>query len=783
MSERQRAESRKWRAALRAAALFTLPAFAVAIVLPHTPLRAPLLAELAQGVSLQAVLLFLLCAPVQFWIGAPFYRSAVASLRHGSASMDVLVSLGTLAAFVYSALSIALAFSAPPPAEGEEREPPAHFFETSAMLVTFVLLGRTLEAAAKGEASDAVQRLISAHPAQALLCLPDGPAWREQLVDSKLLHVGDVVKVVTGASVPCDGEVVAGSEGEVDESLVTGESLPVPKRPGAKVVGGSVLVDGLLYVRAERVGEETLLAQVAGLVAEAQGSKAPMQLLADRIAGVFVPAIVALAMLTFFVWYTCCELQLVPHEWMVHSSPGLFAFLFANAVLVVACPCALGLATPTAVMVGTGVGARLGVLIKSGAALEKMRGVTAVVFDKTGTVTEGKMQVADFRVAPAAGRSREQASGELWSVLLCCERGSGHPIAKALSTYASAVQHAKTLGPAERVKSEAGRGLRCVVQGREAVVGKRDYVLQALGPGGEAQLEAVAGLDGRGYTTVYVAVGGRVVGGVALADKVRAEAAGVVAALQAAGVRVAMLTGDNPSTAHAVAHQVGIPPADVRAEVLPHEKGEVVQALQAEGFVVAMVGDGLNDSVALAQADAGVALGGGADVALEAADVVLVRPDLTLLYTALHLSRATFRRIVWNYVWAMGYNITAVPLAAGVFFPLTHTSIHPAVAGLAMAFSSVSVVVSSLLLKRYQPPTLDQARSGGGKGRVKGKEGGSWWRRWWRAREGRTLVASSSPEPDDTDIELAPLSSSASSASLLGPHLLARRPSSGLAAH
>eukprot|EP00293_Proteomonas_sulcata_P015879 CAMPEP_0184294430 /NCGR_PEP_ID=MMETSP1049-20130417/5628_1 /TAXON_ID=77928 /ORGANISM="Proteomonas sulcata, Strain CCMP704" /LENGTH=1275 /DNA_ID=CAMNT_0026602715 /DNA_START=545 /DNA_END=4372 /DNA_ORIENTATION=- len=688
----QAKESRRWRRRLAQAIAFTLPAFLIAMPLENVePFESILMTKVFNGVTLQAVLLWALCTPVQFCIGSPFYSAAIKSLSHGSASMDVLVMLGTLAGYIYSCVTILIAAVNP-------NFEPTHYFEGSAFLITFVLLGRTLEASAKGEASDALSALMRLAPSTATVIVSDDSekGYKEEEVRLEMLQVGDVIKVVSGGRVPCDGRCLKGTDSMIDESLVTGESAPVSKAPEDKVVGGSVVIDGYLKMKATRVGSDTFLAQVVKLVADAQASKAPIQLIADRIAGVFVPTIVAISVLTFTVWYTCCCFHLVPEEWILMGKPFLFSFLFGNAVLVVACPCALGLATPTAVMVGTGIGARLGILIKGGAVLETLHKVTAVALDKTGTLTLGQMTVSSAVIVSGSSESR------VWTYLASAEQGSKHPIARAIGNHSATVQGCQTL-PVSNVKSIAGKGLECEIDGVHVEVGKSSWIKSRTSDDGWKQLED---LEDHGHTTVYVAADGMVIGGLALADVVKDEAYEVIQNLKDAGIKVLMLTGDNRSTAISVANEVGIEDCNVTADVVPQLKSDEIERLQAEGHVVAMVGDGVNDSIALAKADIGIALGAGADVAVEAADVVLIHNNLNDVYTAMDLSRKTVRRIQWNYFWAMAYNLTAVPVAAGVLYPFTRTTIPPAVAGLAMAMSSVSVVLSSLCLRLYKPPAL-----------------------------------------------------------------------------
>ena len=740
---RQR-EAARWRGLFLRAAALTLPAFLIAK--PLANVSPAMHARVLGPVTLRIALLFLLTAPVQFGVGRCFYSAAWRSLRHGAATMDMLVVVGTTAAFFSSLISLLAAAIDP------SHTPFVHF-ETSAMIVTFVLGGRSLEATAKGEAADAVSALMRLRPSRAIRVVKGAGraegaggwgAEEEEEVDAEALCEGDEVRVPLGARVPVDGLVLPGGAAAVDESLITGESGGVEKRAGDGVVGGSVVLAGALRMRCARIGEDTFLAQVVRLIEEAQASKAPIQATADRVAAVFVPAILVLAALTFVAWYAACLVGRVPPALVTAGSPAIFALLFANAVLVVACPCALGLATPTAVMVGTGVGARLGVLIKSGAALEMLHRVSVVCLDKTGTLTHAALSVLAARLFPApdAPLDPAQHAAELWAAVALAEDAALHPAAAALRAHAGTVPGARAHA-AGAVVSDAevlvGRGVRARVAPRGAppqtvLVGSAAWVRGELAAGGAGEKEEeeeeeeeqaaawreVEAMRADGGMTVVCVARGAAAGGalrleaaVGLADRVRPEAARLVGALRRRwGVRVVMLSGDSRAAALAVARAVGIDAGDVAAELLPEDKAAAIRAWQTGGGAgararVAMVGDGVNDAVAMAQADVGVALGAGADVALETAEVVLVRNDLAAVATALDLSRATLRRILLNYAWALGYNLLAVPAAAGAFFPWTHASLPPAAAGACMALSSLSVLLSSLALRFYSPPHLD----------------------------------------------------------------------------
>ena len=615
-------------------------------------------------------LLLALATPVQFWVGAPFHRGFLRDLRYGSASMSTLVSIGTNAAYFGS-----LALTVWPRAwlAGLGPAPVATYYDTASVVITLVVLGRWLEAQARGRTGEAIRRLVSLSPRTARV-LRDG---LDADVPIEALIVGDLIRVRPGERVPVDGVVIEGAS-TIDESMLTGEGLPVEKRPGAALFSGTVNRTGSFVFRATRVGGDTTLARIIRLVEDAQGSRAPIQRLADRVAAAFVPLVLAIAGAAFLAW------------WLVGPAPALLhAVTSAVAVLVVACPCAMGLATPTAIMVGTGRGAERGVLIRSAEALERLHRVGTIVVDKTGTLTVGRPVVTD--VAPAAGVSPE----ELLALAAAAEQGSEHPLGEALVT------RAKELGlglPAVGdFRAISGQGVEARAGEGQVLLGSR-RLMAAHGVDTAALEPALARLAREGKTAVFVALAGRAQGVIAVADLLKPEAAATVAALARLGLTVIMLTGDARPTAAAVARQAGID--RVEAEVLPADKAGTIKALQAEGRLVAMVGDGINDAPALAQADVGIAMGGGSDVAIEAADVTLMRGNLRGLVTAVELSRQTIRVVKQNLFWAFGYNLVLVPVAAGVLYPLWGILLSPILAGAAMALSSVSVVTNSLRLKR-----------------------------------------------------------------------------------
>ena len=588
-----------------------------------------------------------LTIPVQFWAGWPFLRGGAARARHGQADMDTLISIGTLAAFAASVWALFTGGDL--------------YFDTSAVVIAFLLLGRYLEARAKGRASQAIRSLLEVGAKQATV-VRDG---EEHVVAIEDLAVGDVVRVRPGEKIPSDGRVLEGAA-SVDESMLTGESLPVERTAGDDVVGGTLDTDGVLVVEITKVGRDTALSQIVKLVKEAQSRKAPVQRLADRIAGVFVPVVLVIAAVTFV-------------SWLVATGDFDSALLPAVAVLIIACPCAMGLATPAAIMVGTGRGAELGVLIRGGDVLERSRQIDTVIFDKTGTLTEGRMKVVatigDQRVLELAAAA---------------EAGSEHPIARAVVAAADDAGIARS--PAERFRSVAGMGVRATIDGVQVTVGRRALMERDGMAIPDALIERADGVERQGASLFWVAWDGHVRGAVAVADTLKADAPAVIRRLGELGLRPVMITGDNRSTAEHIAAQAGID--EVRAEVMPVDKATAVRAFQEDGRIVAMVGDGINDGPALVQADLGIAIGTGTDVAIEASDLTLLRGDLAGVPTAIELSRRTYRTIVQNLGWAFGYNVVLIPVAAiGL--------LNPILAGAAMAFSSVSVVGNSLRLRRF----------------------------------------------------------------------------------
>jgi Cu+-exporting ATPase len=631
-------------------------------------------------------LLWGLATPIQFWAGWMFYSSGIPPVRHRRANMHTLIAMGTSTAYLYS-VAVVLLDAVSPQVLVDNGIGTEVYFDTAALIIALIMLGRWLEARAKGKTSEAIRRLMGMRPNTARL-IRDG---REVDVPIDTVVPGDVILVRPGEKVPVDGEVTGGYS-TVDESMLTGESMPVDKQPGMVVYGATLNKHGSFQFSATKVGRDTVLAQIIRLVEEAQGSKAPIQRLADQVAAYFVPAVIATALAAFLFWL------------LLGPAPALtFATLVFVAVLIIACPCALGLATPTAIIVGTGKGAELGVLIRGAQALEVAHKVNVVVLDKTGTLTTGKPLVTDL---VAVGASED----ELLRLAASAERGSEHPLGEAI------VLEAQTrdleLKPAERFRAIPGLGIEAQIDGRLLQFGN-----QALMEAGNVQLDGLAEkaheLALQGKTPMFLASENGALGVIAVADTLKPTSRDSVARLQQMGLEVVMLTGDNAQTARAIGEQLGVD--QVEAEVLPQDKAAVVRRLQSQGKVVAMVGDGINDAPALAQADVGLAMGTGTDVAMESADITLMRSDVGGVITAFNLSRQTIRTVKQNLFWAFFYNVMLIPVAAGALYPLFQAVggvpgsmdfffgdqgfLNPVLAALAMALSSVTVVSNSLRLR------------------------------------------------------------------------------------
>lgn len=630
-------EATQWRRFWISAAL-TLPVLVLSMLGPET--------------VWSGVIQWILVTPVVFWAGWQFHQVALRLLRHGAANMDTLISLGAVSAYTFSIWALAN--------DGHL------FFETAAVIVTLIILGRAFEARAKGQASSAIHRLIGLSAREARVITSNG----ERMIPVEEVMPGDVMLVLPGEKIPTDG-VIASGETSIDESMLTGESVPVDKGPRDAVFGATVNFQGRIEVRATAVGADTALAQIVKMVESAQGSKAPIQRLADRIASVFVPVVIVIAVVTVL-------------GWLALGNPVADAFTAGVAVLIIACPCALGLATPTAIMAGSGRGAELGILFKRAEVFEEATRVDAVLFDKTGTLTTGVMEVTDI--------STDEDIDQFLRLVATVENSSGHPIGRAIALAAD--ERDVQLAEPEIVTSYSGSGVSGHVDGIEVFVGKPSLMAENGLAVAESDTRKFAGLESQSRTAIMAGWDGKVRGVLGIADVVRGEASGAVDRLTTAGIDTYMITGDNQQTAAAIASQVGI--ENVIAGVLPGAKAAKVADLQRSGAKVAFVGDGINDAPALVQADLGMAVGSGTEVAVESGDVVLLNGDPLLVPTAIELAGATFRTIKQNLFWAFAYNTAAIPLAAFGF-------LNPMIAAGAMAFSSVTVVLNALRLRGFQP--------------------------------------------------------------------------------
>jgi len=634
-------------------------------------------------------LLWALATPVQFWAGLRFYRGAWGALRHRTADMNTLIAVGTSAAYFYSVVAVLFPGLFAVAGRGADV-----YFDTAAMIIALILLGRFLEARARGQTSEAIKKLIGMQPKTALV-VRDG---KETEIPVDDVQVGDLILVRPGEQVPVDGIIHQGYS-SVDESMITGESIPVEKKAGDEVIGATINKTGSFKFQATKVGKDTTLARIIRLVEEAQGSKAPIQRLADVIASYFVPIVIGIAIITFIIWY------------FVGPAPALtFALLNFVAVLIIACPCALGLATPTAIMVGTGKGAEHGILIRSAEALERSHQISTVLLDKTGTLTQGEPKVTDIIAAPSSSQD------EVLRLAASAERGSEHPLGEAIVRAAS--ERKLEISPTSDFNAIPGHGVEASVSDKKLLLGNlkliKDRGLSLNGLETEAER-----LWEKGKTVMFLGVDGKVVGIIALADTIKPDAREALQELHKMGIKAVMLTGDNLRTAKAIAQEVGID--RVLAEVLPEHKAREVKKLQEEGKVVAMVGDGINDAPALAQADVGIAIGTGTDVAMETGDITLISGDLGGIVTAISLSKRTIRTIKQNLFWAFAYNTVLIPVAAGILYLAFGNSgvpsglhfvlgnygfLNPILAAAAMAASSITVVLNSLRLRGFKPAGL-----------------------------------------------------------------------------
>lgn len=618
--------------------------------------------------------LLVLTTPSLFWCASRIFTGAVAAFRHRSADMNTLIAVGTSAAYIYSV--VATIFPRFFEHAGQAVEV---YFDTTAIIIALILLGQWLELRAKGQTSEAMRRLMDLQ-AKTARVIREG---KEVDIPVEDVVVGDVVVVRPGEKVPVDGEIVEGHS-SVDESMVTGESIPVEKTDGDEVIGATINKTGSFKFRAIKVGKDTALSQIVQLVQDAQGSKAPIQRMADVVANYFVPIVIMVAIATFVVWYD------------FGPEPALtFALLNFVAVMIIACPCALGLATPTAIMVGTGKGAENGVLIKGGEALETAHKLNAIILDKTGTITMGRPEVTD--VVPENGIDPD----EILRLAASAERGSEHPLGEAI--VKGAHERGLALSEVKNFEAIVGHGIRAQIEGRALLLGNIKLMREA-GMAIDGLEATAAELASEGKTPMYVAMDGKMAGVIAVADPVKEGSVEAIAALKKLDLEVVMITGDNEQTAKAIAEQVGID--HVLAEVLPEDKVAHVKKMQDAGKRVAMVGDGINDAPALAQADIGIAIGTGTDVAMEASDITLMRGDLRGVVTAISLSRMTMRIIRQNLFWAFAYNTAGIPIAAGILYPFFGILLSPVIASAAMALSSVSVLSNSLRLRRFQSENI-----------------------------------------------------------------------------
>lgn len=686
----------------------------------------------------EAIVVWLLTTPVQFLCGFSFYKTSFHGIKRGVLGMDVLVSIGTTSSYIYAFLSM------------WKNDPGYRFFETSAVLITFVLLGKWMNAMAVRKTSEALTQLMKLQSKTAIKITPMSTsldlwnplrdAYSEETVPIQNVHPGDIVKILRGSNIPADGVVLHG-ELTVDQSMITGESIPVLKSPGDDVLGGTICAEtgirsegkekdhtltAAAFVRVTGVGADSALSQIVHMVQEAQSKQVPIQKLADSIASVFVPVVVVFSFLTFLAWLACCKTGVVPIGWLGDESPIAFSLMFGIASLVISCPCALGLATPTAVMVGTGVGANHGILMKGGETLEVASKANVVLFDKTGTLTRGKPAVTDFTrlasdkflrsIISSASMEDSRLSPDDFLVWLLgsLERNSEHILAAAIVKFTEQkienLLRWKPLSQPTDFVAMTGRGASGFVNGDiKVAIGNRSFAERENMIIPQEVEECMRKLESEGKTAIIAGINGTACAVLGIADEIKREAPKTVRYLKRQGMDIWMVTGDSRRTARAVARQLGLPEDRVIAEALPTAKIEQVRKLQREGKIVCMVGDGVNDAPALAEADVGISMGTGSDIAAEASDMVLVGGNVAGTCTALHLSRAIFRRIQLNFAFSMGYNIFCIPLAAGVLFPFFQLRLPPTIAAIAMALSSVSVVFSSLALRLYKPPDIRSA--------------------------------------------------------------------------
>jgi P-type Cu+ transporter len=656
----------------RISAVLTLPVFVLAMAEMFIDLNA-MFPSLPHGRAsvISLWIQFALATPVVLWGGLPFFQRAVASIKNLSPNMFTLIAIGTSAAYLLSLAALFIPGVFPATMRDAHSAIVPGYFESAAVITTLVLLGQVLELRARSQTSSAIKELLRLAPENATVIHQDG---REETIDLRHVHVGQTLRVKANEKVPTDGEIIDGDT-SIDESMVTGESMPVQKHAGDKVIGGTINGNRTFTMRAEKVGGETLLAQIVKMVGEAQRSRAPIQRLADVVSAYFVPAVIIVAIIAFAVWLALGSLA--------------YAIVAAVSVLIIACPCALGLATPMSIMVGTGHGARNGVLVKKAEALETLEKVNAIVVDKTGTLTEGKPTVNSVVAVPGyLGQDVVKYAASL-------ETLSEHPLASSVTRYAE--QYSVAILPVEEFTSTTGIGLRGIIDGKRIQVGSQNMVAAHVAKLDGEFADTLSARRYEGETLVFVAVDDSLIGYLGIKDEVKPSAPAAIDGLHRQGIQVVLMTGDNRATAESVAEHLGID--QVFAEVMPEDKAAKVKELQSRGKIVAMAGDGVNDAPALAQADVGIAFASGTDVAIESADITLLKPDLDGILKALNLSRATMRNIRQNLFFAFIYNIVGVPIAAGILFPFIGILLSPMIASAAMTFSSVSVILNALRLR------------------------------------------------------------------------------------
>lgn len=689
-------EKKKWMRLFIISSIFTIPVLIIDMILGKIPfVNHYLMMRVIPSVNLSIMnlLMVLLVTPVHFICGFPFYKLAFNAIRNFSADMNVLITIGTWEAYLYSLFAI-IYMIFDPNFEGDQ------FMETSAALIMFLSLGRWLESIAKAKTSQALIMLMDLQPSHAKLVEIDSKGVSiETEIQVELIQKHDILKLVPGDKVPCDGVIVSGNS-SISESMITGEYIPVSKQPGDKVIGGTINIDGLLFIRSTFVGEESTLSNIAKMVEEAQTKKPNIQKLADKISGYFVYGIIFISLFVFTLWMILSYSGAYPANWRPQNMNGfVFSLILSVSTVVVACPCALGLATPTAIMVGTGVAASNGILIKGGEVLETAKNATSVLFDKTGTLTIGSLIVNSIVFI-----DEKYPLSEFYMLLGSIETSSSHPIAKAIVTYCKQ-KTSLAFQELNNLESIPGRGMKCDIDKYKVIVGNEEYMKNEKINLGQSE-DLTIGFKENGDTLVYVAIDNKLIGIVGLSDTIKDESKMVVEKIQSMGIKVYMVTGDNERAAHHVATQIGIPKEHVFAGVLPSGKVDKVRLLQDQKEIVVMIGDGINDSPSLTQADIGISVGDGTDIAMECADIVLFKNDLKGIVTTLDISKRTFNRIILNFIWACVYNILAVPFAGGLFWLITKYMLPPWVAGIAMVFSSISVLISSLLLKWYTKPSF-----------------------------------------------------------------------------